>query len=203
MRDLILGLLLCASIGCAAAQTDIRHVDFKNFSYPFLDSTTDEEAGWIDISDEEHIRLTNGKNLSNSGNGMTYEGLTLEGVQFANVTGDGQTDAIVVLRYDTGGTMFSYYIYVYAFADGQPKLLACFHAGDRAYSGLYKVYEQKGKLVLELYDPEKRAGDCCSTGFIRTRYIWHKGKFLAVGANEFGLPRTASRIPVSVFGNHQ
>jgi hypothetical protein len=202
MRSLILGLFLIASVGCAAAQPDIRHVDFKNFSYPFFVSLTNE-PGWFDMSHEESIRLTNGKNLRDSGNGMTNEGLTLEEVQFADVTGDGQTEAIVVLRYDTGGTMFSYYVYVYEFAAGKPQLLACFHAGERANSGLYRVYGQKGKLVLELYDPEKSEGLCCSTGFIRTRYIWRNGRFLQVGAKESGTPKTASRVPVSVFGIHQ
>jgi len=202
MRHFFLGLFLCASVGYAASQTDIRHIDFKNFSYPFSDSMSDEPE-WIDMSHEESIRLTNGSNLSDSGNGMTNEGLTLEEVQFADVTGDGQTGAIVVLRYDTGGTMFSYYVYVYAFAAGKPKLLACFHAGDRANSGLYMVYGQNGKLVLELYDPDKSAGLCCSTGFIRTRYIWRNRRFLQVGAKEFGKPKTTSRLPVSVMGIHQ
>lgn len=202
MRHFILGLFLCASVGCAGAQPDIQHVDFKNFSYPFYDSMSDE-PGWIDMSHEEHTRLKNGKNLSDSGNGMTMEGLTLEEVQFADVTGDGQTGAIVVLRYDTGGTMFSYYVYVYAFAAGKPKLLACFHAGDRANFGLYRVYGQNGKLVLELYDPAKSAGLCCSTRFIRTRYIWRNGRFHQVGAKESGTPKTTSRRPVSVMGIHQ
>jgi hypothetical protein len=202
MRNFFLGALLCASVCHAPAQTDIQHIDFTNFSYPWFYSMVGK-PGWFDMSHEKPIQLTNGRNLSDSGNGVTEEGLTLEEVQFSNVTGDGQTDAIVVLRYDTGGTMFSYYIYVYTFADGKPKLLACFHAGDRAYSGLYRVYEQNGRLVLELYDPDKSTGDCCSTRFIRTRYMWRNGRFLAVGAEEFGKPKATSRLPVSVFGNHQ
>ena len=144
-----------------------------------------------------------GLSLRDSGNGITSAGLTLEEVQFMKVTGSGQTDAITVLRYDTGGTMFSYYIYVYSFVDGKPKLMACFHAGDRAYSGLYRVYGQDGKLVIELFDPEKESGDCCSSGFIRTRYVWRNGRFLAFGANELGTPKTTSRLPVSVFGIHK
>jgi len=57
---------------------------------------------------------------------VTEEGLTLEEVQFSNVTGDGQTDAIVciALRYRWHNVFL--YIYVYTFADGKPKLLACF-----------------------------------------------------------------------------
>lgn len=202
MRPLVIRVLLCASVGFATAQTDIRQVDFKNFSYPSYIALP-ERPGWIDMSHERLVRLTNGRHLVDSGNGVTLEGLTLEEVQFADVTGDGQTDAVVVLRYDTGGTMFFYYIYVYSFAAGKPKLLACYQTGERADSGLYRVYEQNGKLVFELFNPEKSSGDCCSSGFVRTRYIWRNGRFFAIGAKEFGTPKTSSRIPVTVFGNHQ
>jgi hypothetical protein len=186
----------------SAAQADIRQVDFKNFSYPWSDASLGE-PGWLDISHERPVRLTNGRRMRDSGNGMTLEGLTLEEVQYADVTGDGQTDAVVVLRYDTGGTMFFYYVYIYSLAAVQPKLLACFQSGERADSGLYRVYGQEGKLVVELFDPKKQVGECCSTGFIRTRYAWRNGKFLAVGVKEFGTPKTTSRLPVSIMGIHQ
>lgn len=203
-------LLLAIAFSAAAflpanpstAQADIRQVDFKNFSYPWSGSLR-SEPGWLDMSRERLVRLTNGRRLRDSGNGMTLEGLTLEEVQYADVTGDGQTGAVVVLRYETGGTMFFYYVYIYSFAAAQPKLLACFHSGERADSGLYRVYGQEGKLVIELFDPRKQSGDCCSTGFVRTRYAWRNGKFLAAGAKEFGTPKTTSRLPVSVMGIHQ
>ena len=137
------------------------------------------------------------------GDNPRFEGLTFESVQFANVTGDGGENAIVVLRFDTGGTQYSYYVYVYSSRAGHPKLLAYFHAGDRAYSGLYQVYGQNKQLVVELFDPQKKRGDCCSSGFVRTRYRWHRGKFEVTGPTEFGTPKVVSRLPVSVFGIHQ
>ncbi|MGD0859309.1 MAG: hypothetical protein ABR912_08310 [Terracidiphilus sp.] len=188
----------------SAAQTDISQVDFKNFSYPWSGSLRDK-PGWLDISHARLVRLTNGRRLHNPGpgNGVMREGLTLEEVQYADVTGDGQTDAVVALRYDTGGTMFFYFVYVYSFAAAQPKLLACFQSGERADSGLYRVYGQDGKLVVELFDSKKQVGECCSTRFVRTRYIWRDGKFLADGVKEFGTPKTTSRLPVSIMGIHQ
>ena len=114
-----------------------------------------------------------------------WEGFTLQSVEFANVTGDGQEEAIIVLHYRTGGTQQTDYVYIYSFAAGKPKLLAYFHSGDRAYSGLRKVYGENGKLVVELFDPEKRTGDCCSSGFVRTRYKWQNGRFEAFGAREY------------------
>ena len=131
-----------------------------------------------------------------------FSGLTLEAVEFADVTDDGKEEALVILRFDTGGTAYSHYVYIYSLAAGKPRLLAYFHSGDRAYSGLYRVYGEGGKLVVELFDPEKRTGDCCSTGFVRTRYRWRDGRFEALGAHEFGTPKAPSRLPVTVFGTH-
>jgi len=75
-------------------------------------------------------------------------------------------------------------VYIYSFAAGKPKLLGYFHAGDREYSGLCKVIDDHGELVVDLFDPEKRSGDCCSSGIVRTRYRWEQGQFKAVGAAE-------------------
>jgi len=115
---------------------------------------------------------------------VQYEGFTLQSVNFADLTGDGQEEAIVVLHYRTGGTQQTDYVYIYSFAAGKPKLLSYFHAGDRAYSGLCKVIGDHAELVVELFDPEKRSGDCCSSGIVRTRYRWEQGQFKAVGAPE-------------------
>jgi hypothetical protein len=132
-----------------------------------------------------------------------FRGLTFETASFGDLTGDGREDAIVVLRFDTGGTQYWHYVYVYVPAAGRAKLLGYFHTGDRAASGLYQVYAKGGNLVVELFDAEKRQGDCCSSGFVRTRYHWVQGKFDQVGPAESGTPKSPSRLPVSVFGIHQ
>ncbi len=197
MRRLLIGLLLYASIGFTAAQTNIRQVDFKNFTYPLSGTLLGHDRlQWLDMPTEVHsnrktIHLVKGDALTKSSSfvmdGHEYtqwEGFTLQSVEFADVTGDGQEEAIVVLHYRTGGTQQTDYVYIYSFAAGKPKLLAYFHSGDRAASGLYKVYGENGKLVVELFDPKKRSGDCCSSGFVRTRYKWRKGRFETFGARE-------------------
>jgi hypothetical protein len=197
-------------LGVAAAQTNIRQVDFKNFSYPWSPySGWPHQLEWLEASEHGRIQLTDGRwrdneveNPKDIAGIEPFAGLTYEEVQFADVTGNGQTDAIVVLRYDTGGTQYSHCVYIYSFVAGKPKLLAGFHSGDRASSGLYRVYGKGGRLVVELFDPVKGSGDCCSTGFIRTRYGWHNGAFEAVGAPEFGTPKAPSRLPITVFGTH-
>jgi len=197
MRSLALGLLILISAGLATAQKNIRQVDFKNFTYPLSGALLGHDRlQWLDKPSEAHphrqpIHLVNGDNLTKASsfvmNGQEYaqwEGFTLQSVEFADATGEGKEDAIVVLEYLTGGTQKTHYVYIYAFGDGKPKLLGYFHSGDRAYSGLRKVYGENGKLVIELFDPQKRSGDCCSSGFVRTRYKWHNGRFEAFGTSE-------------------
>jgi hypothetical protein len=96
-----------------------------------------------------------------------------------------------------------YFVYIYSLKDGKPDLLGYFHTEDRANNGLYRVYADGGNLVVELFDPAKQTGDCCSTGFIRTRYRWHDGKFEATGTAELGTPESSSRFRVSTFGNRE
>lgn len=173
--------MLLLSSGLADAQEGIRLVDFKNFTYPLSGPTLGHHSlKWLDMSTAKHIRLANGKGGSGS------QGFTLGSVAFVDVTGDGQEDALVAIHLDTGGTQQTDYVYIYSFVFGRPNLLAYFHSGDRGSSGLYKVYGENGKLVVELFDPEKRSGDCCSSGFVRTRYKWSHGQFVTFGARESG-----------------
>jgi hypothetical protein len=195
MRSLVLGVLICIAAGYASAQTTIRQVDFKNFSYPLKDRLLGHaELKWLTTEGSfrpalRTIHLKNGKDLEKTltpGPGGDYSGFEFESVAYADLTGGGEEDAIVDLRYLTGGTQHTNYVYFYALENGKPKLLAYCHTGDRAYFGLYKVYGEKQRLVIELFDPRKSEGDCCSAGFVRTRYRWDGIGFAAVGHPEYG-----------------
>jgi hypothetical protein len=212
MRSLVFGVMIFVSFGLAKAQENIRQIDFKTFSYPLNDTVLGhDDLKWLGMSQQVHskrkpIHLVNGEDLTKSSSlfmdGREYvkiEGFTLQSVDYVDVTGDGKEDAIVVLLYRTGGTQNTHYVYIYSFIDGRPKLLAYCHTGDRAYSGLYKVYGERGNLVVELLDPDKRSGDCCSSGFVRVRYRWNEGKFEETGAHEYGsvpvVPVTRQSVP--------
>lgn len=195
VRLIAFGLAILVSPGIATAQKSIRQVDFKNFTYPLSGPLLGHDRlHWLSLpsaahSGGKHIRLVNGSDLMrpSSGMGNTYaqfEGFTLQSVQFAELTTDSE-EAIVVLRYHTGGTQSTNYVYIYSFEGGKPKLLAYCYTGDRAYHGLYRVYNDRGTLVFELFDPRKRSGDCCSSGLVRMQYRWHEDRFEAFGPHEF------------------
>lgn len=195
MRPLILGILICISTGFISAQSGIRQVDFKNFTYPLSGPLlAHDDLKWLGdprdgYSKRAPIHLVNGKDLTKVGSYGEYvqwAGFSLQSVQYADVTGDGIEDAIVVLLYQTGGTQNTHYVYVYSVEAGKPKLLAYCHTGSRGYSGLYKVFGDHGTLIFELFDPKKMQGECCSTGFVRTRYRWQDGQFVRFGSTEYG-----------------
>ncbi len=196
-------------LGAAPSQNKSRKVDFKNFEYPWrLSGEWPDNLKWLNMRESHRVSLVDGKWFAHDDERLNrtdapFEGLTLESVQFGNVTGDRRPEALVCLRFDTGGTQYSYYVYVFSLQARRPVLLAYFHAGDRSYSGLYRVYAEGGKLVVELFDPEKRHGDCCSGRFIRTRYRWQNGVFVRFGYREFGTPKSTTRLPTSVFGIHK
>jgi hypothetical protein len=95
-------------------------------------------------------------------------------------------DAVVVLGYHTGGTAYWNYVYAFSLESNSPKLIGWFRAGSRADFGLYRVEVTNGGLVVDLFDPEHRAADCCSEGFVRTRYKFKNGYFVQTGPLEFG-----------------
>lgn len=180
MRALLFAVLILASSGRAESPHTIREVDFRNFTYPLSGSLLGHDRlRWLPPeakSPRKPIHLVNGEALTKSSSfvmdGHEYtqwEGFTLQSVTFADLTGDGQEQAIVVLHYLSGGTQQTDYVYIYSFTGAKPRLLGYFHTGDRADSGLRKVFGDHGKLVVELLDPMKRSGDCCSSGIVRTR----------------------------------
>jgi hypothetical protein len=198
MRHLGILVLVLGSYTClSSAQENIRQVDFNNFTYPLSGHLLGHDRlEWLNIPEraqakKQPIQLVKGSNLTKTSSFVMdgkeydqYEGFTLESVKFADLTGNGEEEAIVVLRYHTGGTQTTNYVYVYTLDNHEPKLLAYCHTGDRAYSGLYKVYGNDGLLTFELLDPKRASGDCCSSGIIVSRYRWHNTRFEAIGPIE-------------------
>jgi len=174
--------MILASTVLVHAQKTIRQVDFKNFTYPLSSHMLSHaRLQWLDTSPgsikERAIRLVNGKDVS---------GFTLQSVAYADLTGNGKEDAVVAVRYDSGSTQNTHYVYIYSMADGHPKLLAFCHTGGGANLGLHRAYGEQSQLVIEMLDRQSTQGDCCTSGFMRMRYRWHDGGFQISGAPEHG-----------------
>lgn len=167
----------------ATTNSMIGDFDFKNFTYPL-------PRGWQDV-DSKDVTLENGKRK------MTEERIGMEYVttKYFDVTGDGNDEAFVVLKVETGGAAIPQTVYIYQWKDENPELLWYFRTGDRADGGLKNLYEEDSELVVELFgrdrylfnqmETSKIVGDeqqlCCPTHFTRTRYKQEGNNFKLEG----------------------
>jgi hypothetical protein len=169
MRVFCLAMWIVAASLPIAAQQSIRQVDFKNFTYPVSHHLVGHHAlQWLDPTDGESAVLVGGEDSSDS------PGFNLQSVTYADLTGEGKEDAIVVLRYGTGNVAIAHYVYVYAVSSGKPELLALCHAGDRGSSPLLKAYGDRGQLVIELQGPGEAK--------VQRRFRWQAGQFQPASA---------------------
>ena len=177
----------------ATPPRSIRDIDFRNFSYPSLPTG----KCWMNS-----LRVQNGKygSVKNFSPGGTPKGgcwaVDVAPIEYGDVTGDGQEEAIVVLYAEVGGTESANDVFIYALKNGKPALLWKFATGDRADGGLRRIYAENGQIVVELagknkiiggdlYAPDGTStGACCPTVFTRTKYRWVRGRFVRSGMPE-------------------
>jgi hypothetical protein len=176
--------LLLLTLSSAAAQ----NVDFRNFTYPIPQGKlfVPGDLKWMTNEPAINVTLVDGSyNFEEKGPGRGPS-LTIDEVLYGDLTMSNQLDAIVVLDYHTGGTAWWSYLYVFSVASERPRLLGWLQTGSRADSGLYHLFVDNGGFTIDVFDPDKGMGDCCSAGFIRTSYDWKDGKFSQTGPRRYG-----------------
>ena len=180
------------------SSSPLAAVDFKNFSYPLprgwqnpdgsdltlVNGRVDPVSKHIDedMADEEKIEAR----------AMRRIGMSYVVTRFLDATGDGQDEAVVILKVETTGNAIPQLVYVYEWKDGAPQLLWNFRTGDRADGGLKDIRTENGNVVVELFGQDrfllgqtetgKITGDeeqlCCPIYFTRTTYKWNGKSFL-------------------------
>jgi hypothetical protein len=145
MTSCLIVILLCATSGAAqygskrrgsspsaATITDIRKVDFLNFTYQ--SSLCSQEFGKQGIGKTVRVRKGEFKNRN------VYFGVDESKIVFGDVTGDGHEDAIVPVSCGATTANFSLTeVHVYTIKGGRPTLLARISDTDmeRDYRGHY------------------------------------------------------------------
>lgn len=117
--------------------------DFKNFTYPF-------PRGWQD-NDSKEFTLENGKRQVSK----ERIGISFVTTLYGDATGDGEDEAIVILKFDTGGSAIPQTVYFYSWKDNQPELVWSFRTGDRADGGLKNIWTENGSVVVELFGQDR------------------------------------------------
>src|SRR4029077_12407536 len=142
------------------ANSPIRSVDFNKVTYPNFVA--------YDASKAKQITLKAGDGRPSF-------------INFGDITGDGAEEAMVVLSIENRGSAIPYDVYIFTMANGKPKVVWAFGAGDRADGGLRQLYADNGQLVIELFGKDRVIGGnlyigdeglCCPSSFTRTSYKW-------------------------------
>ena len=173
--------------------------DFQNFTYEL-------PRGWQNPDGTAEVTLTDGRiapvaydineKMGDEEKAIARSqrriGMSFVTAKYFDVTGDGQDEAVVVLKVETGGSAIPQLVYLFTWTDGKPQLIWPFRTGDRADGGLKDIRAEIGEMVVELYGQDrfllggvetgKITGDieqlCCPTYFTRTHYKWNGDSFL-------------------------
>lgn len=182
---LFASLISASQVIAVQAKSQIRKVDFRNFSFPGL---------W-----EKHINLRDGKLevISPSEGCNSY---TLKSVDYADLTGDGKEEALIHMDNFSGCGSAGYidYYYIYTLRNNRPRLLWKYSTGNDAQGGL-KTFSLNGReLVFELFGKSRIVGTktkdldeterCCPRQYSRIRVAWDGRRFRQRGVEYFPFP---------------
>lgn len=143
-----------------SAQTDIKSVDFRNFTYePFC---AGEETTKISVKDGEFMQETK---LSDEFTERFYFGVYESA--YGDLNGDGKDEAVILTNCNTGGTGQFSEGFVYGIKNGKPVLLTRIMGGDRANGGLRSARIENGQLVVE---SNEGSAACCTEFVITNKY---------------------------------
>lgn len=120
--------------------------------------------------------------------------VTLVSTKYADVTQDGEEEAMIELYAELGGNSSYTDVFIYTLLHGRPTLLWKFMTGDRADGGLRQIYSEDGELLIELYgvgtvvgrqlESNEDVGSCCPKHYTRSRYKWNGKSFKQDGKEE-------------------
>jgi hypothetical protein len=163
--------LVCAFSFSAFSQSEIRKVDFKNFTYD------------IEIFEKrEKLKLENGNFSRDTEDDKLFFSASAE--SYGDLDGDGKEEAVVLTMMNTGGTgNFSSGI-IFTMKGGKPVVLTEFAGGDRAYGGLVGARILDKKLIVEQYDVGEAGGACCPEFVVTTTFSWNGKDLVPVGNRE-------------------
>ena len=155
MRLLCMTILTALIAAPAAAQSEIRRVDFRNFAYQ--PSCTDMEDGKaLETLTVKNGEFTRERMVDGFPDRLFFAATA---VTYGDLTGDGQEEAVVMTGCNTGGTGQFTEGLIYGMKAGKPVLLARVPGGDRADGGLRSLTVESGVLVIDANSGG--LGACC------------------------------------------
>ena len=153
--------------------TDIRKVDFKNFTY--------EVQG-------ERVTLRNGEYKLDWYLDRDFQTNRYRFV-YGDLTGDGKEEAVVVLANNVAGAANAVlqYGFIFTIRNAQVFKLAEFKGGDGSCSmegaecSLLSVRVEAGLLIVDRAVPTANDASCCPLMYRSTKYRWDGSRLVEIG----------------------
>jgi hypothetical protein len=174
MKKVILASLFLLAFSLSAfAQSNIRQVDFNNFTHkPFCagEDTRDITVKNSEFSEEKQ-----------SGDLIERSYFKVFAVTYGDLNGDAKDEAFVLTLCNLGSEVYISEGFVYTLKNDKPVLMTRFQGGDRAQGGLRSAKVEKGMFVVERYSVDETGGACCPEFVVTTNYKWNGREFVEVG----------------------
>lgn len=191
----ILLFLNIAFIGSASAQSDIKEVDFNNFTYQPYCGNAEPQTMTVTkglFFEEKDVTPaatpeTPAKNAKPTPTPQTpirvierryFKPYT---TIYGDLNGDAINEAIVLTTCSRGGVESYTEGFIYGIKDGSAGLLARIEGGDRALGGLRSVKIENGSIVVERSRPDFTNDACCAEFAETTGYRLADGSLIAIG----------------------
>ncbi len=201
-------------IGTISAQSDIKDVDFNNFTYqPFCGtaepqtmtvkngiffSEIDVTPPTIDMPPAESKKTSQQSPIMRV---FQRRYFSLYTTIYGDINGDAIDEAIVLTTCSTGGTGSYTEGFIYGIRDGNVQLLTRIEGGDRALGGLRSVKIENNLIVVERSRPDS-SGDACCTEFVETAsYRFSEDRVTPVGEKTSVALYPATRLNFPEGGN--
>jgi hypothetical protein len=177
MKNIILAILITVFTTLAAnAQSDIRRVDFKNFTFePFCAS---DETEKVTVKDGEFYRE---KQMEDYTDRFYFKVFSFA---YGDLTGDGKDEAVILSVCNMGGTGNFSEGFIYEMKNGKPALVGRIPGGDRAYGGLREARVENGILAVEVNDAGENGASCCPEFVVTEKYKLSGGKLVEIAKSD-------------------
>src|SRR5829696_8441370 len=169
-KFLLLVSSLLFAVTFAAAQSGIRSVDFKNFTYE--PHCAGEETQKLTVKNGEYSFE---KQMQDYVDRLHFN---IFSITYGDVDGDRSEEAIILSSCNTGGTGNFSEGFVYKLRNSKPVLIARIKGGDRAYGGLRTAVVTNGLLAIDRNDPGENGANCCPEFIETQKYKMTNGKLI-------------------------
>lgn len=188
MKKIVLSLIVLtfAFVGVTNAQSDIRKVDFKNFT--FEPNCIGEQPEKVTVKDGEFFKETEEDGYTD----RFFFGVDVDG--YGDIDGDGKDEAVISSICNTGGTGQFSEGFIYTIKNNKPFLLSRIEGGDRAFGGILEISIDNGIVTVDRNDAGEEGGACCAEFAVKTKYKWNGKKMVEFGKAERRELYPATRI---------